>query len=192
MTTAVTTPPPPWTVEDFLAWERQQEERYEFVGGMIRMMVGGTADHNSIALNVASSLRNCLGGSPCRAFMEGMKVVSATTTMYPDVVVTCSQMPAKSDVVTESSVVFEVPSRSTEGFDRGQKWLAYQSIDSLEQYVLISQDELRVDVYTRREDGWDYRALRGPDATLGLAIRQIQLSMAEIYQSSSLDPAASG
>jgi Uma2 family endonuclease len=182
-------PPRPWTVDDFLDWERQQEERYEFVGGIIRMMVGGTADHNTIAGNIFATLRGLLRGKPCRPFMEGMKVRSATASMYPDVVVTCTDVPPKNDVVPEPVIVFEVLSRSTQDHDRGQKWSAYQSIPSLRQYVLISQDELEVDVYLREGDGWRYNVRRGAGVIIDLAVAEIRLSMAEIYEGSSLDPA---
>jgi Uma2 family endonuclease len=104
-------------------------------------------------------------------------------------VITCSAFNAKSDVVPEPIVGFEVLSRSTESFDRGPKWLAYQSIPSLRQYVLVSQDGLRVDVYDRKEAGWSYRVLSGLSATLGLAAGPVQLGTAEIYEGSSLDPA---
>jgi Uma2 family endonuclease len=188
MARATPTPPAPWTVEEFLAWERDQPERYEFYSGFIRMMVGGTLDHNTIAGNIMATLRSRLRGGPCRAFTE-CKVTSRSELMYPDVVITCSAVDAKSDVVPEPVAVFEVLSRSTESFDRGQKWLAYQSILSLRQYVLVSQDELRVDVYDRTEAGWSYRVSSGPAATLELAADQVRLTMAEIYEGSSLDPA---
>jgi Uma2 family endonuclease len=189
MARARPTPPSPWTVEEFLVWERDQPDCYEFYSGFIRMMVGGTLDHNTIAGNIMATLRSRLRGGPCRAFMEGCKVTSGSEVMYPDVVITCSAVNAKSDVVPEPVVVFEVLSRSTESFDRGQKWLAYQSIPSLRQYVLVSQDELRVDVYDRAEAGWSYRVLSVPEATLKLAAGQVELAMAEIYEGSSLDPA---
>ena len=188
MARATPTPPTPWTLEEFLAWERDQSERYEFYSGFIRMMVGGTLDHNTIAGNIMATLRSRLRGGPCRAFME-CKVTSSSELMYPDVVITCSAVNAKSDVVPEPIVVFEVLSRSTESFDRGPKWLAYQSIPSLRQYVLVSQDELRVDVYDREEAGWSYRVLSGLSATLELAAGPVQLGTAEIYEGSSLDPA---
>jgi Uma2 family endonuclease len=188
MARATPTPPAPWTVEEFLAWERDQPERYEFYSGFIRMMVGETLDHNTIASNIMATLRTRLRGGPCRAFME-CKVMSSSELMYPDVVITCAAVNAKSDVVPEPVVVFEVLSRSTESFDRDHKWLAYQSISSLRQYVLVSQDELRVDVYDREEAGWRYRVLSGPSATLELAAGPVRLAMAAIYEGSSLDPA---
>jgi Uma2 family endonuclease len=182
------TPPAPWTVDDFLAWERQQEERYEFFDGLIRMMVGATADHNRIAGRVFAALLAKLRGGPCSAFIEGMKVAGATATMYPDVVVTCSKVDATTDMLPEPVIVFEILSRSTHTFDRGQKWLAYQGIPSLRQYVLISQDELRVEVYDRRDNSWVYQALTESDARLMLAVGNIELTMAEIYEDSALDP----
>jgi Uma2 family endonuclease len=182
------TPPAPWTVEDFLAWEREQEERYEFFDGLIRMMVGGTADHNRIAGRVFAALLAKLRGGPCSVFIEGMKVAGATATMYPDVVVTCSPVDATTDVLPGPVIVFEILSRSTQTFDRGQKWLAYQTILSLQQYVLISQDELRIDTYDRQGNSWIYRVLTGPDARLALAVGKIEVAMAEIYEDSALDP----
>ena len=176
--------PEPWTVEEFLAWEREQEERYEYVGGVVRMMVGGTLDHNTIALNIASRLRTLLARGPCRVFMEGVKVVSDAATMYPDVVVTCAPGSGRSDVVSEPEVVAEVLSRSTQGFDRGPKLDAYQQIPSLKQYVLIAQEEIRVSVYDRDEGGWRYRILQELDARLGFAVGGAAMTLAEIYAGS--------
>ncbi len=182
--------PKPWTVDEFLEWERTQEERYEFIDGVIRMMVGGTADHNIIALKIASTLQAGLRGRPCRAFMENMKVESGGLVMYPDVVATCAEVPRKGDTVPEPLVVVEVLSRSTEGADRGAKWDAYQRIPSLAQYVLVAQDKLRVEVYTRRDDRWDYRAITDPRALVTFAPFGIDLALADIYEGTSLDPSA--
>ncbi len=71
MARASATPPSPWTVEEFLEWERQQAERYEYLQGLIRMMVGGTADHNTIALNIAAALRAGLQSSPVGCSWKG-------------------------------------------------------------------------------------------------------------------------
>ena len=190
MARARPTPPPPWTVEEFLAWEREQEERYEYVDGVIRMMVGGTLDHNTIAGNVFSGLRSQLRAGPCRAFVEAVKVVSDGATMYPDVVVTCASASGRSDVVPEPAVVIEVLSRSTQGFDRGAKLDAYQQIASLEQYVLIAQDEIRVNVYERAEGSWRYLTLQELDARLDLATGGASLTLAEIYEGATVAEAA--
>jgi Uma2 family endonuclease len=174
--------PEPWTVEEFLAWEREQEERYEYVGGVIRMMVGGALDHNTIAGNVFSGVRTQLRDGPCRVFMEAVKVVADAATMYPDVVVTCAPGSGQSDVVPEPEIVVEVLSRSTQGFDRGPKLDAYQQILSLKQYVLIAQDEIRVSVYERDDGSWRYRILQDLDARLGFAVGGANVTLAEIYE----------
>jgi Uma2 family endonuclease len=176
------TPPQPWTVEEFLAWEREQEERYEYVDGVIRMMVGGTLDHNTIAGNVFSSLRSQLRAGPCRVFVEAAKVVSEGATMYPDVVVTCAPGSGRADVVPEPEIVVEVLSRSTQGFDRGAKLDAYQQIPSLRQYVLIAQEEIRVSLYQRDDGNWLYRTLQAPEARLDFAVGGAGMTLAEIYE----------
>ncbi len=182
MARARTDPPQPWTVEEFLAWEREQEERYEYVGGVIRMMVGGTLDHNIIAGNVFSSLRSQLRGDPRRVFMEAVKVVSESATMYPDVVVTCAPGGNRSDIVPEPEILVEVLSRSTQTFDRGPKLDACQQIPSLKQYVLIAQDEIRVSVYERDDGSWRYSVLQDLDASFGFAAGSAVMTLGEIYE----------
>jgi Uma2 family endonuclease len=162
--------PRPWTVQEFLEWERAQEERYEYVDGVIRMMVGGTLDHNIIAGNVFTALRQHLQGGLCRVFMEGVKVRSGSATMYPDVVVSCQPGAGTDDVVREPALVIEVLSRTTEGFDRGPKWQAYQELPSLKQFVLVSQTEIKIEVFEREAEGWRYRVVRGREAALSFSV----------------------
>jgi Uma2 family endonuclease len=77
----------PWSVEDFLAFEAEEPDRYEFVGGIVRMMTGGSAAHSAIKLNIALALRTALGSGPCRVDVDDLKVVTETAVMYPDVLV---------------------------------------------------------------------------------------------------------
>lgn len=184
--------PPPWTVEEFLAWEREQEERHEYVDGVIRMMTGGTLDHNTITGNVASGLRSQLRGGPCRVFAVAVKVVSGFATLYPDVVMTRTPGSGQSDIVPEPEIVVEVLSRSSQGFDRGPKLDAYQRIASLKQYVLIAQDEIRVSVYERDGGSWRYRTLREPGARLDFPVGEATMTLAEIYEGATVDGSPSG
>ena len=178
--------PRPPTLEELLEWERQQPDRYEYVGGILRAMVGGSLAHNTIALNIASSLRARLRDGPCRAFMENAKVATAEAFTYPDVVVTCSSIDWRSDVVPEPLLIFEVLSRSTQDYDQGSKWLAYQTIPSLLQFVLVSQDTQFVVTYTRDSAAWRYGTLRGPQAELALASIGARLPLADIYEDSGI------
>ena len=175
--------PKPWTVEDFLAWERRQPERYEFVGGVIRMMVGGSNTHTIIKDNVVTALRAHLRGQPCRALGEGPKVVTATATMYPDAIVVCGPIDLAEDQVRAPTVVVEVLSRSAEDHDRGAKWVAYRDLESLQHYLLIAQDERRVEVYNREAKRWSLQALAPPDVVVLPAIAT-QLTFDEIYEDS--------
>ena len=182
MAPARPTLPPPWTVEEFLAWEREQDERHEYVDGVIRVLAGGTLDHNTITGNVASGLRARRGGGSCRVFAVAVKVVSGFAILYPDVVTTRAPGSGQSDVVPEPEIVVEVLARSTQSFDRGAKLDAYQQIPSLEQYVLIAQDQIRVSVYERDEGSWRYRTLQELDARLHFAVGGAAMTLAEIYE----------
>jgi len=174
--------PPPWTLDDFLAWEEQQPERYEFVDGVVRMMVGGTAAHNTIINNVAAALRSRLRGSGCRYFTEGMKVVSPTDqSTYPDVVVTCRPVGNSYGKLTEPALIVEVLSRSTADHDRGAKWEMYRTIPTLANYVLISQYRRSVDLYRRTAAGWEIVQIEG-SGTIDMPALGCTIDLDEIYE----------
>jgi Uma2 family endonuclease len=129
---AVTEPlPKPWTVEDFLEWEAQQPERYEFIDGRILGMVGGSAAHATIRDNITGVLRTRLRGTSCRVFSESLKVVTDIASHYPDVVVTCAPVQPTDEQIPEPVVVVEVLSRTTADRDRSAKWVGDQDNPSL-------------------------------------------------------------
>jgi Uma2 family endonuclease len=155
---------------------------------------GDTLDHNVITGNIYRRLREGLRGSPCRTYSEAVKVRASSTTVYPDVVVSCGPQRGQDDVLDDAAVVFEVPSRSTQGFDRGAKWDAYQELLSLRQYVLVSQDQVRVQLYERTStegEDWRFRVLNDAADSLGFAVGDCTMTLAEIYEETSLDPNAS-
>jgi Uma2 family endonuclease len=175
--------PKPWTLDDFLAWEEQQPERYEFVDGVVRMMVGGTAAHNAIAVNVTSWLHQSLRGSGCQVFSSDMKLVARATGegAYPDVMVTC-RPPAPTDTLaTDPMLVAEVLSRSTADRDRGSKFEMYKAISSLRYYLLISQDRRLVDLYRRTDAGWDLVRMSG-DGVVELPELGVGMPLDSIYE----------
>ncbi|HEY0837658.1 MAG TPA: Uma2 family endonuclease [Azospirillum sp.] len=175
-------PPKPWTVAEFLDWERQQPERYEFVDGVIRMMTGGTNQHSRIKRNLGAALHAALRGRPCEAWVEGPKVVTAMTGTYPDAVVSCGPVDPAGDRIEDPVVIVEVLSRTTADYDRGGKWVGYQSIPSLQHYLLVSQDEPRVDVFTRDGDGWRLHVFTGLDTSIPLPAIDCALAMADVYE----------
>lgn len=173
--------PPRMTLDDFLAWENDQPDRNEFIAGRVYAMVGASLQHNTISLNIAATLRERLRGSPCRAFMEGARVVTDDASFYPDVFVACGQ---RLDT-TESSapeVIVEVLSPSTMTYDRGTKWFAYQGIASLRHYVMVWQTEARAEVYTRDGSQWRYETVAGLDATVLLPAIGAALPLAAVYE----------
>ncbi|MDO8706067.1 MAG: Uma2 family endonuclease [Sulfuricaulis sp.] len=144
----------PITVEEYLEGEKSSDVRHEYVAGAVYAMAGASGLHNLIALAFATGLRQHLRGSPCRVFMSDMKVRVRDAFYYPDLVVVCGAIDAGAYYQTAPTLVIEILSESTEARDRLEKRLAYQSLESLQEYVLVTQDKMRVEVYRRIEDGW--------------------------------------
>lgn len=171
----------PWTVDEFLAWERKQPERWEFVDGEPRMMVGGSFDHNTVGLRLAAHLLHRLAPRGCRVFMEAVKVRAADCLTYPDVVVTCAPVRGKDDVLFDAVLVAEVLSPSTANYDRGDKWEAYRHLPSLRHYLLIAQDRACIDLYSRDGERWVLARYDRLDQELPLTALDVAVPLAEIY-----------
>src|SRR5690348_6535847 len=122
------------TLDEFLAWESGQPERYEFADGVATMMTGGSAAHVTIAMNLASELRRSLRGTGCRPFTSDMKVIANGTVRYPDLSVVCRPVGDNEKQITDPVLVIEVVSPSTERVDRGHKKLDYFATPSVRQY----------------------------------------------------------
>jgi Uma2 family endonuclease len=176
--------PHPWTVDDFLAFEAEEPERYEFVDGIVRMMTGGSAAHSAIKGNTFAEFRAALRAGPCRVDVDDLKVVTATAVMYPDILVICRPMAPDDDRVPDPTVVVEVLSPTTETHDRIRKWREYQTIASLQHFVLVTQSERRVEVYTRDRDGWQLAVVEPPADTVALKAIGANLSVGAIYENS--------
>jgi Uma2 family endonuclease len=174
------------SLDEFLAWEREQPERYEYAGGVVTMMTGGSAAHVTIALNLAMALRQALRGTGCRPFGSDMKVIANDTARYPDLSVTCRPFGDKDDNVSEPVLVIEVVSLSTERDERGRKKFDYFATPSIQQYAIIEQDVRRVDLYTRSGDGWTDEIVEG-DNILELSSIGIDISLDAVYEDTELD-----
>ncbi|MFO0589925.1 MAG: Uma2 family endonuclease [Polyangiaceae bacterium] len=174
------------TSAEYLAFERASlEQKHEFVDGEIFAMSGGTMEHGLLAMNIGAELRVALFDKPCRAVGSDVKVRSSPTKYhYPDVSVVCGRPLFEDetrDVLLNPKVIIEVLSESTERYDRGDKFESYSAIASFEDYVLLSQDAVRVEHFHRQSDGtWIFRRL-GPGETLHLASIQCQISVDRVY-----------
>ncbi len=178
------------SLDDFLAWEERQSERYEFLpGGVIRMMAGGTEDHHQVTTNVLAALRPRLRAQSCYVFGAAAKVISreSNAVVYPDVVVRCGAIGGKSTAIDDPVIVFEVLSDSTARHDLTRKRLLYKSMPSVRAIVYVSPDQYRLDIVRRGPDGrFDDEVLEGADATLQLPEIDATLTLAEIYEDTSL------
>jgi Uma2 family endonuclease len=180
MSEAATPQPVLADVDDFLAWVQGQRERYEFVGGRLVMMAGGTEDHNDIQVNLLAALKRRLRGGPCKPNGSDLLVrIDERTGRFPDASVTCGR--EGGNYVTAPVAIFEILSPATELLDRTDKRRDYQRLSSLRHYVLIAQDAPRIEAYTRRKRGWRFEEIEGLDALLVLEAFAIDLPLAEVY-----------
>lgn len=177
-----------FSVAEYLDAECKSEVRHEYLGGQVFAMAGGSKAHNIIALNIAGRLRSLLRGGACDVFMSDMKVKlkaanqNKTIFYYPDVLITCSPKDRDKYFVNYPCVIFEVLSPSTEVSDRREKLVNYQTISSLQEYVLVSQNEIKVEVYRQDLQGdWTMEVL-GSEDTLILNSINLSLTMADIYE----------
>lgn len=174
------------TLDEFLAWEREQPERHEFDGFATVAMTGGSLDHSTIASNFDRVLSTKLRSTGCKVFRGDAKVIANGTVRYPDLSVTCSPVIGRGDVVPEPVLIIEVVSPTTEHVDRGRKKFDYFATPSIRQYAIVEQDERLVDLYTRTDAGWINEVVTG-DAVLNLSGIGVELGLDAIYEDTELD-----
>lgn len=168
------------SVDEFLRGELNSEVRHELVSGAVYAMVGSSDAHNLVAGSLYSLLRHHLRSSPCRVFMSDMKVRVEDNFFYPDLVVSCVPQETPFYYVSAPKIIIEVLSPSTEARDRLDKRLAYQHLESLQEYVLIAQDKVWVEVIRRITDGWEVERLSHGD-TLHLHALQFTSPVEMLY-----------
>ena len=147
------------TPEEYIALERKATLKSEYLSGEIIAMSGASLAHNLITMNTANHLYNQLVEGGCRVFMSDMRVGinAGTSYFYPDIVVVCDKPRFEDDVfdtLLNPQVVIEVLSTSTQNYDRGEKFARYRQLASLREYILISQDQVRVEHYLRQGEQW--------------------------------------
>jgi len=169
---------------DYLAFEREADQRHELIDGEIVDMSGGTFAHSVISLNLGAELRAALRARPCTVCSPDLRVKAADLYSYADVTVVCDSPifdDRHRDTLLNPKALFEVLSDSTEAYDRGAKFAAYRLIPSLEEYVLVSQKAVAVEHFHRQPDGaWLLRTL-GPGERLVLPALGCEVSVDEIY-----------
>ena len=175
------------TPEEYLKIERQAEFKSEYIDGVIYAMAGGSERHNVIVANMIISIGTQLKNRPCRVYPSDLKVKVARSKrfFYPDLSVVCGETlfaDNESDVIINPILIAEVLSESTAAYDRGKKFLSYQQIDSLKEYLLISQDEILVEHYLRQENSsWLYTMANSLEEKILLPSINSEITLKEIY-----------
>jgi Uma2 family endonuclease len=176
------------TPEEYLAMERVAESKSEYRAGEIIAMSGASRRHNLTTGNVFASLHQQLRKKNCEVFSNDMrvKVSPAGLYTYPDVVVACGQIKFendKKDTLTNPVLIIEVLSESTEAYDRGMKFEQYRKLESLREYVLISQDKPHIEVFTRQQNShWLLSEADGIDSSIDLSSIGCRLALSDTYE----------
>ncbi len=176
-----------FTPEEYLDLERLSEIRHEFLDGTVYAMAGESLAHSKICFNLYVAIGMQLRGTNCSGLSPNMKVRAGEAGLYayPDLAVVCGEPvfhDQHGDVLLNPTVIFEVLSRSTQTYDRGEKFERYKSIETLRDYVLVSQDRPRLEHFSLQTDGtWAHAELEGTDAALTLDSVNCRLALADIY-----------
>lgn len=179
------------TLEQFLAWEARQPERWEFDGFQPVAMVGGTSEHSAIQRNLAITVGGRLLGKPCQFHGSGLKVEVAGSIRYPDGFVVCRPLPRGTLVVPDPVVVFEVLSEGTQRSDRIVKLRECQATPSIWRYVMLEQGRIAATLVSRRGKDWLVRVLLDEDVLALLEIG-VEVPLAELYEGVELDEPTAG
>ena len=175
------------TPEEYLEMERKAEFKSEYFNGEIFAMAGAKRNHNKAATNVSGLIWQHLKGKDCESYSNDMHVFVPKTGLYtyPDVIVVCGEPKFQDkvfDTLLNPTLLVEVLSESTESYDRGKKFQHYRSIESLQEYVLVSQDEARIEKYIKQGDGfWGLSEAVGLDAEIKLDAIDCELALSEVF-----------
>src|SRR5579859_3998005 len=182
-----------WTIERYLAYERESDLRHEYLNGEIFAMTGASLRHNLIAGSTYVTLYTQLRSGKCTVYPSDMRVKVSRTRLYtyPDISVVCGPPQLEDriqDTLLNPILIVEVLSPSTESYDRGKKFQHYRTLESLQGYVLIAQDSIRVEYYARQADGrWLLADASGLDASLELPPIGCTLRLADVYEKISFE-----
>ena len=180
------------SVEEFLDFAEQSEERYEYINGELYPMTGGKLNHFVIGANITGALLNLLSGSQCQVLGGGMLVRTGSATLVaPDVSVVCGQpeTEAGTRILLNPTVVVEVISPSSINHDRVLKRDLYQAVASIAAYLIVEQQQALVELYTRSETGWQLQTFRSLDDEVPLEALDCRLPLRDIYRNVAIEDA---
>jgi len=188
-----TLPVPHLSPQEYLAIERDSatfekgQGRHEYFAGQMFAMSGASRKHNLISGNIFAKLHAHLAGHPCEAYVNDMrvKVDSSGLYTYPDVIIVCDKPQFEDDEVDtllNPQIIIEVLSKSTESYDRGKKFEHYRRLPSLDEYLLVSQDEPHIEHFVKQSDAhWLLSEATGLDASIEIPGVDYRLLLADVY-----------
>jgi Uma2 family endonuclease len=184
-----------WTVEEYLAMEAVSDHKHEFLNGEIFDMAGASLNHNRLVASIIGILHRQLNKTSCEVLPSDMRLKVKPTGLYsyPDVTVVCGDVQLDRQDnrnFLNPTVIVEVLSPSTEAYDRGLKFQNYRTLESLQEYLLISQDSARIEHYVRQGEQWLFTDATRLDQTITLSSINCTLLLSEVYEKVSFDEEA--
>ncbi len=176
-----------YSTVDYLTFEDESQEKHEYHDGYIVSMAGGTWNHGVISANTISSINSQLKNRNCIASTSDVKVSAQKVNhyYYPDGLVICGKPRFegnRKDIILNPTLIVEVLSKSTESYDRGEKFAMYRTIPSLQEYVLVSQKTAHIESFSKNEQGiWQLAEAKGAEEILPLYSLEIDLPLADVY-----------
>jgi len=176
-----------YSVEEYLVLEKSNDFKSEYSQGEIFAMSGRTINHSRIAVNITRGIGNALQGKKCEVFNSDLmvRIEAVDANVYPDVSIVCGPPEFNEDndrILLNPTVVIEVLSETTERFDRGSKFHKYQTLPSLEEYIIVDQWAAKIDIFRPTTGGkWEWEGAFGMDAQLELKSIAVKLPLEEIF-----------
>ena len=174
---------PKLTAREYLTQERLSDTKHEFINGEIFAMAGASEAHNIIVMNIGASLHSQAKKRPCRVYPSDLRVQLNDGYVYPDITMLCGKPEfVEKDNLTNPNLIIEVSSPTTEDYDLGGKFARYRQLESLQDYIIVAQDKIKVLHYTRQDENhWLLTELTDKKAFIDINYLQCQLLLEDIY-----------
>ncbi len=181
-----------FTLEEYLEFEKESEEKHEFYKGEIFAMAGAGARHNVIFSNLFVSIGSLLKGKPCKPYGSDLRIHVAQNSLftYPDISIICSDIIPSSldkDTATSPTVLIEILLPSTHNYDRGGKFRLYRDIPTLKEYILIESESIRIESFRLNpQNHWELEEYKSLTETFQMPCMNISIPVKEIYEGTKL------
>jgi Uma2 family endonuclease len=184
-----------YSPEEYLALEEKADFKSEYIDGEIIPMAGGTANHNQITLNFGTELNFAFKKQNIQVYISDMRlwIPKLRFYTYPHVMIIAGEpqfLDNRTDMITNPQVIIEVLSKSTQGYDREDKFKSYRTIDSFQEYILIDQTEIRIQQYSKTSNKkWSFSEYDAEDERISLVSVNFEISIQDLYNKVKFEPA---